>query len=40
MADIGWAVGQREEDIGSVAAQAEVGSLDSVGRDLGLRTDY
>jgi len=40
MADIDWAVGQREKDIGPVAVQEEMGSLDSVGKSPGPRTDY
>ena len=40
VADIDWAVGQREKDTGSVADRGEVGSPDLVGESLGPRTDY
>jgi len=40
VAGIDWEAGQEEEDTGPVAARGEVGSLGSVGRSLGPRTDY
>ena len=37
--DIGWAVGHREKDTGSMAVRKEVDSPGSVGRSLGQRMD-
>lgn len=40
VADIDWAVDQREKGTGSVGARGDVGSLDLVREGLGPRTDY